>query len=128
MAAIEGRWNDEMAGSEVLFAWPDVANPRNLFAITLPPPLGSLIDGRPRLHHAGEITAGGARQRRLLHCPGDILDVAWIDRGRHGPHQRRRLADGRSRYLRHLKNRGIAEGLEPNCALDLFLSDLASAA
>lgn len=29
---------------EVLFAWPDVQNRRNLYAITLPPPLGSLID------------------------------------------------------------------------------------
>ena len=28
----------------MLLAWPDVANHRNLFAITLPPPLGSLID------------------------------------------------------------------------------------
>src|ERR1700719_3545736 len=44
MAAIEGRWNDEQPGSEVLIAWPDVANRRNLLAITLPPPFGSLID------------------------------------------------------------------------------------
>jgi cytochrome d ubiquinol oxidase subunit I len=44
MAAIEGRWNDENPASEVLFAWPDVENRRNLFAITLPPPFGSLID------------------------------------------------------------------------------------
>src|SRR6201984_409152 len=44
MAAIEGRWNDEKPASEVLFGWPDVANRRNLFAITLPPPFGSLID------------------------------------------------------------------------------------
>src|ERR1700757_3452555 len=44
MAAIEGRWNDEKPASEVLFAWPDVEHRRNLFAITLPPPLGSLID------------------------------------------------------------------------------------
>jgi cytochrome bd ubiquinol oxidase subunit I len=44
MAAIEGRWNDEKPGSEVLFAWPDVRSRRNLFAITLPPPFGSLID------------------------------------------------------------------------------------
>jgi cytochrome bd ubiquinol oxidase subunit I len=28
----------------VLFAWPDVEHRRNLFAITLPPPFGSLID------------------------------------------------------------------------------------
>ena len=44
MAAIEGRWHDEQPGSEVLLAWPDVAKERNLFAITLPPPFGSLID------------------------------------------------------------------------------------
>src|SRR3989440_1048042 len=44
MAAIAGGWNDEKPGSEVLFAWPDVKNRRNLFAITLPPPFGSLND------------------------------------------------------------------------------------
>src|SRR5438270_12430983 len=44
MAAIEARWHDEKPASEVLFAWPDEENHRNLFAITLPPPFGSLID------------------------------------------------------------------------------------
>ena len=44
MAAIEARWHDEKPASEVLLAWPDVGSRRNLFAITLPPPLGSLID------------------------------------------------------------------------------------
>src|SRR6202030_834958 len=44
MAAIEARWHDEKPASEVLLARPDVENPRNLFAITLPAPLGSLID------------------------------------------------------------------------------------
>jgi cytochrome bd ubiquinol oxidase subunit I len=44
MAAIEARWHDEQPASLVLIAWPDVANHRNLFAITLPAPLGSLID------------------------------------------------------------------------------------
>src|SRR5271156_1111009 len=44
MAAIEARWHDEKPASEVLLAWPDVAQRRNLFAITLPAPLGSLID------------------------------------------------------------------------------------
>ena len=44
MAAIEARWHDEQPASEVLLAWPDVENQRNLFAITLPPPFGSLID------------------------------------------------------------------------------------
>jgi cytochrome d ubiquinol oxidase subunit I len=44
MAAIEGRWNNEKPASEVLIAWPDVENRRNLYAITLPAPFGSLID------------------------------------------------------------------------------------
>jgi cytochrome d ubiquinol oxidase subunit I len=44
MAAIEARWHDAQPASEVLFAWPDVENWRNLFAITLSPPFGSLID------------------------------------------------------------------------------------
>ena len=44
MAAIEARWHDQKPASEVLLAWPDVKNQRNLFAITLPPPFGSLID------------------------------------------------------------------------------------
>jgi cytochrome bd ubiquinol oxidase subunit I len=44
IAAIEGRWHDEKPASEVLFAWPDVGQQRNRFAVTLPPPFGSLID------------------------------------------------------------------------------------
>jgi cytochrome d ubiquinol oxidase subunit I len=44
MAAIEARWHDEKPASEVLLAWPDVTQRRNLFAITLPAPFGSLID------------------------------------------------------------------------------------
>jgi cytochrome d ubiquinol oxidase subunit I len=44
MAAIEARWQDEKPASLVLLAWPDVAQQRNLFAITLPPPSGSLVD------------------------------------------------------------------------------------
>src|ERR1700733_2334803 len=44
MAAIEARWHDEKSASEVMLAWPDEQNQRNLFAITLPAPLGSLID------------------------------------------------------------------------------------
>jgi cytochrome d ubiquinol oxidase subunit I len=44
IAAIEARWHDEKPASEVLLAWPDAAHQRNLFAITLPPPFGSLID------------------------------------------------------------------------------------
>ncbi|MDB5858060.1 MAG: cytochrome ubiquinol oxidase subunit [Ramlibacter sp.] len=44
MAAIEARWDNEQPASEVLFAWPDVANRRNRYAVTLPAPLGSLID------------------------------------------------------------------------------------
>ena len=44
MAAIGARWHDEKPASEVLLAWPDVEHHGNLFAITLPAPLGSLID------------------------------------------------------------------------------------
>src|SRR5215471_12953981 len=44
MAAIEARWHDEQPASEVLLALPDVEHHRNLFAITLPAPFGSLID------------------------------------------------------------------------------------
>src|SRR5580692_91792 len=44
MAAIEARWNDEKPASEVLIGWPDVEDRRNLYAITLPAPFGSLID------------------------------------------------------------------------------------
>jgi cytochrome d ubiquinol oxidase subunit I len=44
MAAIEARWHGEKPASEVLLAWPDEQNGRNLFALTLPPPFGSLID------------------------------------------------------------------------------------
>jgi cytochrome d ubiquinol oxidase subunit I len=51
MAAIEGRWNDEKPASEVIIAWPDEKNRRNLFAVTLPAPLGSIID-------ADSLTAG----------------------------------------------------------------------
>src|ERR1700749_1029225 len=35
MAAIEARWHDEKPASEVLLAWPDVAQRRNRFAVTL---------------------------------------------------------------------------------------------
>src|SRR6204780_2339557 len=44
MAAIEARWHNEQPAAEVLLAWPDVAQRRNVFAITLPAPFGSLID------------------------------------------------------------------------------------
>jgi cytochrome bd ubiquinol oxidase subunit I len=41
-AAIEGRWHDEQPASEVVIAWPDEANERNRFEISIPY-LGSLI-------------------------------------------------------------------------------------
>jgi cytochrome bd ubiquinol oxidase subunit I len=44
MAAIEARWHDEKPASLVLIGWPDAAQGRDLFAITLPAPLGSLVD------------------------------------------------------------------------------------
>ncbi|WP_291993996.1 cytochrome ubiquinol oxidase subunit I [Candidatus Accumulibacter sp. ACC003] len=41
-AAIEARWKNEQPASEVLLGWPDEAEERNLFAITVPR-LGSMI-------------------------------------------------------------------------------------
>lgn len=41
-AAIEGRWNDQQPASEILIAWPDTKNERNLFEVSVPY-LGSLI-------------------------------------------------------------------------------------
>lgn len=41
-AAIEARWQTQQPASEVLLAWPDEANQRNLFAIEIPR-LGSFI-------------------------------------------------------------------------------------
>ncbi len=41
-AAIEARWHAEQPAAEVLIGWPDEANERNLFAITVPR-LGSFI-------------------------------------------------------------------------------------
>lgn len=41
-AAIEARWETEQPAAEVLIGWPDEANERNLYAITVPK-LGSFI-------------------------------------------------------------------------------------
>jgi cytochrome d ubiquinol oxidase subunit I len=41
-AAIEARWQSQQPASEVLIAWPDAANERNLFALEIPK-LGSFI-------------------------------------------------------------------------------------
>ena len=41
-AAIEARWQTQQPASEVLIAWPDTANERNLFALEIPK-LGSFI-------------------------------------------------------------------------------------
>ena len=89
MAAIEARWHDEKPASEVVLAWPDEANQQNLFAITLPAPLGSLID-------SDDLTAGevgldsippGNRPpvvipffafRIMVGCGLAMLALAWI--------------------------------------------------
>jgi cytochrome d ubiquinol oxidase subunit I len=44
MAAIEARWHNEQPAALTLIGWPDEAQERNLFEISLPAPLGSLID------------------------------------------------------------------------------------
>ena len=89
MAAIEARWHDQKPASEVLLAWPDVANQRNLFAITLPAPLGSLIDSDSL--SAGEVGLDSiAPQNRppvlipffsfriMVGCWVIMLLVAWV--------------------------------------------------
>ena len=90
MAAIEARWHDEKPASEVLLAWPDVAQRRNLFAITLPAPLGSLIDSDSL--DAPEVGLDSIPQndwppvlipffafRIMVGCGIAMLALAWID-------------------------------------------------
>jgi cytochrome d ubiquinol oxidase subunit I len=89
MAAIEARWHDEKPASEVLLAWPDEANRRNLFAITLPPPLGSLIDSDSL--DAAEVGLDSIPQsdwppvlipffafRIMVGCGMAMLALAWV--------------------------------------------------
>jgi cytochrome bd ubiquinol oxidase subunit I len=89
MAAIEARWHDEKPASEVLLAWPDVENHRNLFAITLPAPFGSLIDSDSL--SAGEVGLESIPPenwppvaipffsfRVMVGCWGLMLLIAWI--------------------------------------------------
>jgi cytochrome d ubiquinol oxidase subunit I len=89
MAAIEGRWNDEKPASEVLIAWPDVENRRNLYAITLPPPFGSLIDSDSLT--AGEVGLNSIPRenwppvlipfftfRIMVGCGLAMLALAWL--------------------------------------------------
>jgi cytochrome d ubiquinol oxidase subunit I len=89
MAAIEARWHDEKPASEVLIAWPDVDNHRNLFAITLPPPFGSLIDSDDP--SAGEVGLESIPPenwppvvipffsfRIMVGCWAVMLLIAWI--------------------------------------------------
>jgi cytochrome d ubiquinol oxidase subunit I len=89
MAAIEARWKDEKPASEVLLAWPDVENKRNLFAITLPPPFGSLIDSDSLT--AGEVGLESIPEedwppvvipfftfRIMVGCGVAMLGLAWI--------------------------------------------------
>src|ERR1700704_826733 len=89
MAAIEARWNDEKPASEVLIAWPDVENRRNLYAITLPPPFGSLIDSDSLI--AGEVGLNSIPRenwppvlipffafRIMVGCGLVMLGLAWL--------------------------------------------------
>jgi cytochrome d ubiquinol oxidase subunit I len=89
MAAIEARWHDEKPASEVLLAWPDVENRRNLFAITLPPPFGSLIDSDSL--SAGEVGLDSIPRenwppvaipfftfRIMVGCGVIMLLIAWV--------------------------------------------------
>jgi cytochrome d ubiquinol oxidase subunit I len=89
MAAIEARWHNEKPASEVLLAWPDVEHHRNLFAITLPAPLGSLIDSDSL--SAGEVGLESIPPenrppvaipffsfRIMVGCWGVMLLIAWV--------------------------------------------------
>jgi cytochrome bd ubiquinol oxidase subunit I len=89
MAAIEARWHDQKPASEVLLAWPDVAHHRNLFAITLPAPFGSLIDSESL--SAGEVGLDSIPPqnwppvaipfftfRIMVGCGLVMLLVAWV--------------------------------------------------
>jgi len=89
MAAIEARWNDEKPASEVLIGWPDVENRRNLYAITLPAPFGSLIDSDSLT--AGETGLNSIPQenwppvlipfftfRIMVGCGLIMLGLAWL--------------------------------------------------
>src|SRR5271154_2940668 len=89
MAAIEARWHDEKPASEVLLAWPDVENRRNLFAITLPPPWGSIIDSDSPT--AGEVGLDSIPPenwppviipffafRTMVGCGVVMLFLAWV--------------------------------------------------
>ena len=116
MAAIEARWHDEQPASEVLLAWPDVENRRNLFAITLAPalrqpdrlrqPLGGR--GRARQHPARELAAG---RDSVLHVPD------------HGRLRARHAADRLGRIVFDPQG---AHRTEPTAALGDF-SQLSSA-
>jgi cytochrome bd ubiquinol oxidase subunit I len=78
MAAIEARWNDEKPASEVLLAWPDVKNRRNLYAITLPPPFGSLIDSDTSLRGKSGSTASPRRTGRRSSFHSSRFGSWWV--------------------------------------------------
>jgi cytochrome bd ubiquinol oxidase subunit I len=89
MAAIEARWHDEKPASLTLLGWPDEAQGRNLFAITLPAPLGSLADSDSL--SAGEVGLDSIPEqdrppvvipffsfRIMVGCGVLMLLVAWV--------------------------------------------------
>ena len=89
IAAIEARWHSQKPASEVLFGWPDAAHRRNLLAITLPPPWGSLIDSDSL--SAGEVGLDSIPPqnwppvvipflsfRIMVGCRVVMLLVAWV--------------------------------------------------
>ncbi|MDP4024618.1 cytochrome ubiquinol oxidase subunit I [Methylobacterium sp. NEAU 140] len=44
IAAIEGHWESQQPAGEIIIAWPDESQEKNLFSLSLPAPIGSLID------------------------------------------------------------------------------------
>ena len=67
-AAIEGRWHDEQPASEVLIAWPDPDNERNLYSISVPY-LGSLIGSMSFSSREVGLTSFAADRRPPVQIP-----------------------------------------------------------
>ena len=67
-AAIEARWHNEQPASEVLIAWPDPDNERNLYSISVPY-LGSLIGSMSLTSMEVGLTSFPKSQRPPIQIP-----------------------------------------------------------
>jgi cytochrome d ubiquinol oxidase subunit I len=87
-AAIEARWHNEQPASEVLIAWPDPDNERNLYSISVPY-LGSLIGSMSLTSMEVGLTSFPKSQRSpvqipffafriMVGCGLLMLGLAWL--------------------------------------------------